>query len=189
MRVVIIAIIVALAGGRAAAQVEDDLREGDGHFDEGDWRKAAAAFDRAIRKYPTQVPAEAYGKRAAIYIILKDYPGGLTFLRDTAKKRWPDAPEILEQESLMLRQVGNKADAVAVAEKVVAKKPTAFTNQQLIGEFYTGKDADKTAAAYEAYLANRPNDLESGDVQPRIRLGFAYLTQARGAIKDGKRDA
>src|SRR6185503_12777978 len=64
-----------------------------------------------------------------------------------------------------------------------------FTNQQLIGEFYTGKDADKTAAAYEAYLANRPNDLEAGDVQPRIRLGFAYLTQARGAIKDGKGDA
>jgi hypothetical protein len=186
IRIAVIALILAMLGGRAIAQVEDDLREGDSYFDDGDWRKAAAAFDRAIRKFPTQVPAEAYGKRAAIYIILKDYPGGLTFVRDVAKKRWPDAPEVLEQEALLLWQVGNKVDAVKVAEQVVAKKPSAFTNQQLIGEFYTGKDSDKTVAAYEAYLTNRPRDLESGDMLPRIRLGFGYLSQARGAIKDGK---
>src|SRR5262249_55401518 len=131
-------------------------------------------------------PAEAYGKRAAIYIILKDYPGGLTFLRDVAKKRWPDAPEVREQEAMLLWQVGNKADAIAVAEGVVGKKPSTYSNQQLIGEFYAGKDSAKTAAAYEAYLANRPADLESGDLLPRIRLGFAYLGEARTAITAGK---
>jgi hypothetical protein len=186
MRTLIITLILTLTAGRIAAQAADDLREGDRYFEDGDWRKAATAFDRAIRKAPTQIPAEAYGKRAAIFIILKDYPGGLTFLRDVAKKRWPDAPEVLEQEALILWQVGNKTDAVAVAEKVVAKKPAAFTNQQLIGEFYAGKDADKTAAAYDAYLTNRPPDLEAGDVLPRIRLGFAHLSQARAAIKEGK---
>ena len=170
----------------AAAQPADDLAEGDRYFEDGDWRRAAAAYDRAIRKYPTQVSAEAYGKRAAIFIIQKDYPGGLTFLRDVAKKRWPDAPEVLEQEALILWQNGNKTDAVTVAEKVVAKKPTAFTNQQLIGEFYAGRDSDKTAAAYEAYLAHRPGELAANDVLPRVRLGFAYLSQARLAIRDGK---
>jgi len=186
MRSLIVVLILGLTAGRIAAQPEDDLREGDRAFEDGDWRRAAAAFDRAIRKYPTQVPATAFGKRAAVYIILKDYPGGLTFLREVAKKRWPDAPEVLEQEALILWQVGNKTDAVAVAERVVEKQPNAFTNQSLIGEFYAGKDADKTAKAYEAYLANRPPELEGGDVLPRIRLGFAYLTEARGAIKDGK---
>src|SRR5947207_374473 len=63
-RIITIAVFVALLGGRALAQVEDDLREGDSYFDDGDWRKAAAAFDRAISKFPTQVPAEAYGKAA-----------------------------------------------------------------------------------------------------------------------------
>jgi tetratricopeptide (TPR) repeat protein len=188
MRSIVIMLVLGLTAGRVVAQAEDDLREGDRYFEEGDWKRAAAAFDRAIRKYPTQVPATAFGKRAAIYIINKDYPGGLTFLRDVAKKRWPDAPEVLEQEALILWQVGNKTDAVAVAEKVVEKKPGAFTNQNLIGEFYAGKDADKTAKAYEAYLANRPNDLEQGDVLPRIRLGFAYLSQARGAIKNNQGD-
>ena len=181
----VIAVVLALSLGQAFGQAEDDLREGDRYFEDGEWKKAAAAFDRAIRKAPTQVPPEAYGKRAAIFIIQKDYPGGLTFLRETAKKRWPDAPEVLEQEALILWQVGNKADAVGVAEKVVAKKPSAFSNQALIGEFHAGKDADKTAAAYEAYLASRPADLEAGDVLPRIRLGFAYLSQARAAIKAG----
>jgi Tfp pilus assembly protein PilF len=186
MRPLLVVLILALSAGRVAAQAEDDLREGDRYFEDGDWKRAAAAFDRAIRKYPTQVPAAAFGKRAAIYIINEDYPGGLSFIRDVAKKRWPDAPEVLEQEALILWQVGDRPDAVEVAERVVGKKPGAFTNQQLIGEFYAGKDADKTARAYEAYLANRPADLENNDVLPRIRLGFAYLAQARGAIKDAK---
>ena len=183
---VIALLLLCAAALRAAAQPTDDLAEGDRYFEDGDWRRASAAYDRAIRKFPTQVPAEAYGKRAAIYIIQKDYPGGLTFLREVAKRRWPDAPEVLEQEALILWQTGNKTDAVAVAEKVVAKKPGTFTNQQLIGEFYAGRNHDKTAAAYEAYLANRPGELEGGDVLPRVRLGFAYIAQARDAIRDGK---
>jgi tetratricopeptide (TPR) repeat protein len=183
-----IALLVLLVATPALAQIEDDLREGDRAFEDGDWRRAATAFDRAIRKAPTQVPAEAYGKRAAIYIIQKDYGGGLTFLSDVAKKRHPDAPEVLEQEALLRWQTGNRDQAIAVAEKVVAKKPTAFTNQQLLGEYYAGRDPDKTVTAYEAYLSNRPADLEAGDLMPRIRLGFAYIGKARGALRDGTTD-
>ena len=60
---------------RAHAAVEDDLRDGDKYFEDGDWKRAATAYDRAITKAPGQVAAEAYGKRAAIFIILKDYQG------------------------------------------------------------------------------------------------------------------
>ena len=49
------------------AAVEDDLRDGDKFFDDGDYKRAAGAFDRAIAKAPGEVPAEAYGKRAAIF--------------------------------------------------------------------------------------------------------------------------
>jgi lipopolysaccharide biosynthesis regulator YciM len=126
----------------------------------------------------------AYGKRAAIYIILKDFEGGLEFVAK-AKARYPSAPEILEQEALMLWETERKDDAVAVAENVVKAKPAAFTNQKLIGEYYAGRDPVKTAAAFEGYLAHRPQELEGGDVLPRIRLGFAYLTNARAALADG----
>jgi lipopolysaccharide biosynthesis regulator YciM len=180
--------LVALAAmrGAARAQPEDDLREGDRYFEDGDWKHASAAYDNAIRKYPGQVPPEAYGKRAAIYIIQQDFAGGLRFLHDTAEKQYPNAPEVLEQEALILWQQGKKPDAVAVAEKVVKSKPSTFTSQQLIGEFYAGRDARKTASAYEAYLASRPGEIEDKDVLPRVRLGFAYLTLARDAIKEGK---
>ncbi|MBP6628726.1 MAG: hypothetical protein KBG28_07970 [Kofleriaceae bacterium] len=176
---------VVAAPAPAWAQAEDDLREGDRHFEEGEWKRAAAAYDGAIRRYPTQVPAEAYGKRAAIYIILEDYAGGLAFIRDVAKAQHPGAAEVLEQEALLLWQTGKKADAVAVAEQAVAKKASTFTNQQLVGEYYAGRDARKTATAYEAYLQHRPADLEAGDVLPRIRLGFAYLGLARIAADGG----
>src|SRR5439155_6623604 len=169
----------------AHAAVEDDLRDGDKYFEDGEWKRAAAAFDRAIAKAPGQVSAEAYGKRAAIFIIQKDLKAGLEFIAK-AKLRYPNAPEVLEQEALMLWESGDKRDdAIKLAEKVVAVKPAAFTNQKIIGEYYAGRDAVKTAAAFEAYLAHRPAELEGTDVLPRIRLGFAYLANARAVLADG----
>ena len=90
MRALFAAVIVCVAAAPVLAAVEDDLRDGDKYFEEGDWRKAATAYDRAISKGPTEVPAAAYGKRAAIYIILKDYKGGLAFI-DQAKTRYEAA--------------------------------------------------------------------------------------------------
>ena len=179
-----LAAAAALAPRPAAAATEDDLRDGDRYFESGEWTRAAAAFDRAIGKAPGQVSAEAYGKRAAIFIITKDYKGGLEFL-SRAKARYPNAPEILEQEALILWETDRKDDAIKVAERVVAARPRSFTNQKLIGEYHAAREPARTAAAYEAYLQYRPADLESGDVLPRVRLGFAYLASAKAAIADG----
>lgn len=188
MKAWLVAIVVATAAiahvPHARAAVEDDLRDGDKYFEDGDWRRAATAYDRAIAKAPGQVAAAAYGKRAAIFIIVKDFRGGLEFI-DKAKVHYPNAPEVLEQEALMLWETGHKDDAIKVAEKVVAARPQTFSNQKLIGEYYSSRDPVKTATAFEAYLANRPAELESGDVLPRIRLGFAYLANARSVLGDG----
>ncbi|HSD87482.1 MAG TPA: hypothetical protein VLB44_08200 [Kofleriaceae bacterium] len=184
MRALIAAATVCIVAPYVEAAVEDDLRDGDKYFEDGDWKRAAAAYDRAIDKAPGQVAAVAYGKRAAIYIILKDFKGGLDFVAK-AKVRYPNAPEILEQEALMLWEVDKKDDAIKVAERVVKAKPASFTNQKLIGEYYAQRDPVKTAAAFEAYLANRPAELEGGDVLPRVRLGFAYIANARAVLGDG----
>jgi Flp pilus assembly protein TadD len=181
--VAVLGLVIALAPRPAAAAPEDDLRDGDRYFESGEWARAAAAYDRAIGKAPGQVSAEAYGKRAAVFIITKDYKGGLEFIA-RAKARYPSAPELLEQEALMLWEVDRKDDAIKVAERVVAGRPQSFTNQRLIGEYYASREPAKTAAAYEAFLQHRPADLESGDVLPRVRLGFAYLANARAAIAE-----
>ncbi len=172
-----------LVASIAHAGVEDDLRDGDRYFEDGEWQKAAAAIDRAIARAPGQVPAAAYGKRAAIFIILKSYQPGLDFIAK-AKLRHPGAPEILEQEALILWETDRRTEAIEVAEQVVAARPQTFTNQKLIGEHYSARDPARTMAAYEAYLANRPGNLEAGDVLPRIRLGFAYIAGARTAIAE-----
>ena len=102
------------------AEAEDDLRDGDKYFEQGDWKRAADRVrprDRARR--PSQVPAAAYGKRAAIYIILKDYPGGPGVHRARRRARYPNAPEVMEQEALILWQTGKRDEAIEIAEKVV----------------------------------------------------------------------
>ena len=186
-----VATIAIVAPYAAHAAVEDDLRDGDKYFEDGDWKRAAAAYDRAISKAPGQVAAEAYSKRAAIYIILKDIKGGLEFVA-RAKQRYPNSPEIQEQEALMLWESDQRDKAIEVAEKVVKAKPSTFTNQEKIGEYYAQPgshyDPVKTANAFEAYLANRPPELEGRDVLPRIRLGFAYLANARSVLGDGDDD-
>src|SRR5262249_40804194 len=99
--------MIAIYAPHAVAAVEGDLRDGDKYFEDGDWKKAAAAYDRAIDKAPGQVAAEAYGKRAAIFIILKDFKAGLTFI-DKAKVRYPNAAEVMEQEALILWESDRK---------------------------------------------------------------------------------
>ena len=178
-------LLVAVAAGGAAADPTDDLREGDKYYEDQNWRKAAAAYDRAIRQAPGQFAPEAYNKRAGIYIIQKDYKGGLEFIRKIAKVQHPGAPEILEQEALMLWATDDKAGAVAVAEQVVAKRPSAFSNQALIGTYYASRDPVKTINAYEAYLQSRPRDQEAGDELPLVRLGISYLTRAQSSLRDG----
>ncbi len=172
---------VCVLAGRAHAGVEDDLRDGDRYFESSDWQRAASAFDRAITKAPGQVSAEAWGKRAAIFIILHRYEPGLAFIA-RAETWHPKAPEVLEQKALILWELGRRDDAIGVAENVVSARPSTFSNQKLVGEYYASRDPARAATAYEAYLAHRPANLESGDVLPRLRLGFAYLSIARTAI-------
>src|SRR5439155_21762797 len=149
--------LVCVMVSMASAAVDDDLRDADHYFELNDWAKASAAYDRAIAEAPGQVPATAYGKRAAIYFIVKDFKGGLAFVAK-AKQRLKDAPEILEQEALMLWETERKDDAIAIAEKVVAARPQVFSNQRLLGEYYASRDPAKAATAFEAYLASRPTD-------------------------------
>jgi len=160
----------------ARAQVEEDLKQGDKYFEEENFKKAAKYYDNAIRKYPGQVSAGAYGKRAAIFIIRKDLDGGLKFITQKAEPQHPGAPAILEQKALMLWAMGSKPDAIQVAEEVVKKKSSTFSCQQIIGEFYAVREPAKAIKAYEAYLANRPKAFQKYDVLPRARLGFAYLS-------------
>lgn len=180
----LLAVMVMHAPRAAYADTEDDLRDGDKLFEDGEWKKAASAYDRAIRKAPGQVSAAANGKRAAIFIIQKDYKGGLDFIAG-AKARYPNAPEILEQEALLLWETGKRDDAVAVAENVVKARPRSFSNQKLIGEYYASRDPVKTASAFEAYISYRPAELEPGDVLPRVQLGVAYLSNARSMLSSG----
>ncbi len=169
---------------RAHAGAEDDLRDGDKYFEDGDWKKAATAYDRAIAKTPSQVSAEAYGKRGAIFIIQKDSKAGLEFIA-RAKQRYPNAPEIEEQEALMLWESGARDHAIEIAEAVVKTRRQSYANQKIIGEYYASRDPQKTVKAFEAYLAHRPVELETGDVLPRVQLGFAYLSSARAVLGDG----
>jgi len=176
VRAVVIVAVLATAG-TAAAQ-EQELAAGDRAFDRGQLVKAARAYDRAIREFPGQVPAEAYGKRAAIFILARDYAAGLRFIDQIASAQHPNAAAVLEQRALILWALNRRADAVAVAEKVAAKQPKTFAVQQLIGQYYSQSNPKRAVRALRSYFAHRPRELADDDALPRLRLGFALLALA-----------
>jgi tetratricopeptide (TPR) repeat protein len=174
-----------LWGGTSHAQ-EEDLKDCDKYFERGELRKAASACDRAIKKWPKQVPPGAYAKRAAMFIIQKRYKAGLQFISQKAETVHANAAEILEQKGIIFWALRSKVDAVAACEAAVKSRSTSFLCQNILGEWYTNRGQPrKASAALESYLKNRPSELSKGDVLPLIRLGFSYL--ALGKHKDAEK--
>ncbi len=184
--------VIALLAGVAHADIKDDLEEGDRAYDDGNLTKAAKAYDNAIRQAPKQVPPAAFGKRCTIYFLVaspeqdaakkkKTLEAGLACV-SKAESIHGEAAEILAAKAVILWELKSKPDAIKAAEAAVAKDGSLYIAQRIIGEFYAVRDPARSIKAYEAYLANRPAQLEGGDVMPRINLGFAYLSQARKGV-------
>jgi tetratricopeptide (TPR) repeat protein len=182
----LLALAIVLVTGRAHAQdaaTQQLLSEADRYYDQGDYERAASNYDRAIRAQPKDVPAAAYAKRASIFLFAKAYDDGLTWITGTAERAWPDDDLVLEQKAVILSRLdGRKKEAVELAERVVARRPSAYTLQTLLGDFYYqhgAPAAEATAGHYEAYLKYRPGDLAGQDGLVRVKLGFSYLHLGR----------
>jgi len=163
----------------ASAGVKDDLKTADRQFDSGNVKKAARSYDKAIRRYPSQVPAGAYAKRASIYFSQKQNKGGLAFIDGKGLKQHPGSPEILSVKAAILSDMNQHDQAAKIAERVVSKKSDDFVSQQILGKYYfTRRKAAKAAKAWAGYLKYRPKDAAKSDVMPLIMLGYSYLGQA-----------
>ena len=175
-------LICAHASAQDAA-TQQLLQEADRYYDTGEYERAASNFDRAIRAQPKDVPAAAYAKRASLFLFSKSYDEGLRWIDDVAERSWPDDDLILEQKAVMLsRQGTHKKDSVTIAERVVKRRPVAYTLQSLLGDYYYGLGApaaEKTLTSYEGYLKFRPPDLAPSDGLVRVKLGFSYLHVGR----------
>lgn len=177
-----------LVAGPVLAQ-SSDVREGDEAFESGDVKKAAKKYDRAIRNDPRGTPPGVYGKRAAIYLIMKQPDKALSFIDNKCLATHPGAADCLEYKALALFQLDRREEAVVIAEKVVADKPEAFSNQLLIGDWYFNRDPDKAIRGYSGYLKYRDESLSGNDGMPRLKLGLSYLKVGDGFSEKGDKDA
>src|SRR5262249_26284877 len=116
-------------------------------------------------------------------LFAKAYDDGLAWIAGTAERAWPDDDLVLEQKAVILSRLeGRKKEAVELAERVVARRPSAYTLQTLLGDFYYQRGAgsgETPAGHYELSLRNRPADLAAQDGLVRVKLGFSYLHLGR----------
>lgn len=157
------------------------LAEADAAYDQSEWKKAAAAYDRAIAQEPTGVAVGAYGKRATIFLIQKQYAAGIAWIEQKAEKTYPGNVEVLEPKALMLMAIGKPAEtkrAVELGKEIIAKNPNMALTQHMLGDYYAkagGSLAADTITAFEAFLRARSGALAPLDKKVRVQLGLAYL--------------
>jgi tetratricopeptide (TPR) repeat protein len=179
-RALTIALVCAL-GGIAAAQrqnqAEDEsaafVEEGRSALRKGDLDDAAKSLDQAISLNPRRV--EAYVLRSAVYAAKKQYKDGIALMR-RAQAIAPNDPEVLTALGTHFVLSGDVATGVPLLQQVVAKEPTRYDAQLLLGHHW--HDAGKwseSITALEAYFSARPNALAGEDARHRVELADAYL--------------
>jgi tetratricopeptide (TPR) repeat protein len=151
-----------------------------GRFDEAVWR-----FDRLIRRHPKEVPPTAYAYRASIFVMRRGYDEGLHWIRTVAEPVYPDDPFLLEQKALLLyARTEYRAEAIATAERVVARRRDAYPLYLMLGDHYLAQGPDqaaRSAAAYRVFLRGRPAALAHFDQVTEVKLGLALNLGGRHA--------
>ena len=170
-------LLALVSAPRAARAQEDAIADADRLFDQGDYDKAADIYERVIEEHGDAAGCGVYGKRAAIYALQKKYREGLAFV-DKSSTRCRASVEVREQHALLLWALGKRKEAVGIATEVVQQQPAAFSNQNLLGEYFSRTSPDKAITAYRAYLRHRPRELADTDARPRIMLAFSSLAVA-----------
>jgi tetratricopeptide (TPR) repeat protein len=164
----------AHAQGRTGTATPDQeaLAAGEAAFAEDRFDVAAEKFAQAINLNPRLVTA--YVKLGTIYYRQKQYTKAVALLRQS-----PDQTDLELREELGLNLYKTAtpppAEAIAVLDDVVAKKPEAYAAQGQLGQYYLKIDPRKAAAAIEAYLKYRPSNMTEADQAMHEKLGFAYL--------------
>ncbi len=167
---------VCAAPATARAQ-QDEISDADRYFEQGEYARAGESYNQIIDEYGISAGCGVYSKRAAVYALTRDYAAGQSFIA-TAPTQCRTAPEVLEQKALLLWAMGQRKQAVEVAEDVVTRRPAAFSNQKILGEYYSRRDPAKAVTAYRAYLRYRPSELSSTDATPRVLFAFSLLAVA-----------
>jgi tetratricopeptide (TPR) repeat protein len=169
--------LVATAHAQRPNQGEDEsaafVDEGRSDLRHGKLDDAAKALDQAIALNPRRV--EAYVLRSAVYAARKQYKDGIALMQ-RARALAPEDPEVLVALGSQLVFAGDADAGVPLLQQVVAKEPSRYDAQLLLGLHWhdTGHWPD-AIGALEAYFAHRPQELAKEDERHQIELADSYL--------------
>src|SRR4051812_21727475 len=173
----------AIAIAQRPNQGEDEsasfVEEGRSALRKGDLDDAAKSLDQAISLNPRRV--EAYVLRSAVYVARKQYKEGIALMR-RAQSIAPGDPEVLTALGTHLVLSGDVTTGIPLLEGVVAKEPTRFDAQLLLGHHWhdNGKWPE-SIKAFEAYFQSRPDALAKEDARHRVDLADSYLRDRQPA--------
>lgn len=157
-------------GDDESAAFVDEGREA---LREGKLEDAARSLDQALALNPRRV--EAYVLRSAVYAARKQYKEGIALMRK-AQTLVPGDSEVLTALGTHLVLSGDVATGVPLLEQVVAKEPSRYDAQLLLGHhWHDNAKWSSSIGAFEAYFAARPAKLASEDARHRVDLADAYL--------------
>ncbi|MGE0867018.1 MAG: tetratricopeptide repeat protein [Kofleriaceae bacterium] len=164
---------MAQRANRGEDESEALVEEGRAALRENKLAVAAAALDQALALNPRRV--ESYVLRSAVYAARKQYKQGIELMR-RAQAIAPDDADVLTALGSHLVLSGDAGAGVPILAGVVARLPTRYDAQLLLGRFHYMKGTWPDAIrALEAYFRYRPAALAAEDARHRVDLADAYL--------------
>jgi tetratricopeptide (TPR) repeat protein len=120
---------------------------------------ADAALRDAIAHFPKD--PEAYGRLGAMLAQQRNYDDALKVLGEGSQLA-PDNPRILNDTALVEARLGHFADAISVAQHLVALLPKSTGSRFLLGSLVEASgDKAQAIAIYRAILADDPEHAEA----------------------------
>jgi len=144
-----------------------------------DYTRAGTLLDRAIQVNPRRL--DAYIVRASLHGVLKQHDRAVAVMR-RARTLAPTNSDVLTALGVQLVLAGNPGEGVPMLEVEVAKAPSRYGAQVVLGHYYVRTGRWKEAVtAFDAYFKYRPRGIAGEDQVHQIDQANAYLRSGQPA--------
>jgi tetratricopeptide (TPR) repeat protein len=144
-------------------------------YAEGDQVAAEELLARGLERPESGATEADYVMYLAILEATERFIDCHRFAAGPAIAAFPDSSRILEMQALCMLSFGPRDEAIPIAERVVAQRPTAYRLQWAIAGYYFKRDPEKAERALHAYLDWMDEDARRDNPKALLMLGMTYL--------------
>ncbi len=147
---------------------------------QGRWEESRSFYEQAVARDPLR--ADLRSSLLGVLVATRDLSAALEAV-DNALARWPQDARFIAEKVRILQSLG-RLDEAGVLLKPLRTRPESFVYRRIVSQAVLERKYGEAIGVLEALLAQKPDDLTTGNL--RLELGHlrALAGDAKGAAAD-----